>query len=147
MASYTRILNLVFLSNHCNTCFCRRLWVQESLHRIDDETATVSFSWFIMDYLIVLSQIHYWPLYNKDKVTVLQVGEVSHKLIENLDIVTYYAFRIVAKDHSGEQHGCEVLARTLRDGEFCFTLDIKSFIGLLIIWAHGLLSPLFTSHF
>ena len=84
-----------------------------------------------MDYLIVLSQIHYWPLYNKDKVTVLQAGEVSHKLIENLDIVTYYAFRIVANDDSGGHHYCEVLARTLRDGEFCFILEIKTFIGLL----------------
>ena len=51
---------------------------------------------------------------------MLQVGEASHKLIENLDVITYYAFRIVAKDHLGKHDYCEVLAKTIRDGEFCF---------------------------
>ena len=62
---------------------------------------------------------------------MLHVGEVSHKLIENLDSITYYGFRIVAKDHSGRQHQCTVLAKTFRDGEYYFTLQIEQFIRLL----------------
>ena len=62
---------------------------------------------------------------------MLQVGDVSHKLIENLGIVTYYAFRIVAKDHTGKQDYCEVLVKTLRDCEYYFRLEIKSCIRLL----------------
>ena len=77
---------------------------------------------------------------------MLQVGDVSHKLIENLDIVTYYAFRIVAKDHLGEQHYCEVLAKTMKDGEICFTLEIKLFIRLFSIRTSEPTFPLLTSN-
>jgi len=73
--------------------------------------------------------IHYWPLYSKDNVTVLHVGEVSHKLIENLDIITYYGFRIVARDHSGRQHQCTVLAKTFRDARFHLPLNSKRLSG------------------
>ena len=96
-----------------------------------------------MDYLIVVSQIHYWPLYNRDKVTVLQVGDVYHKLVENLDMVSYYDFRIVEKNHSGEQHYCKVLARTLRDGEICFT----QVVYWVVVTAYEPPSSLLTSRF
>lgn len=77
---------------------------------------------------------------------MLQVGEASHKLIENLDVITYYAFRIVAKDHTGKRGYCEVLAKTLRDGKFSFTLRIKSSsIRLLLEHANLLLPSLLCS--
>ncbi|XP_078354719.1 adhesion G protein-coupled receptor L4-like isoform X2 [Oculina patagonica] len=73
--------------------------------------------------------IHYRPLYSKGKFTVLHVGAVSHKLIENLDVLTYYAFRIVASEHSGKHDYCEVLAKTMRDAQLSVPLQVRPIGG------------------
>lgn len=60
--------------------------------------------------------IHYRPLYAKrGNFTILHAGRRSSYLVENLDVTTYYDFRIVRSDKAGNKERCKVLAKTLRD--------------------------------
>ncbi|KAJ7383389.1 Immunoglobulin C-2 Type [Desmophyllum pertusum] len=83
--------------------------------------------------------IHYRALYSKGSFTVLRVGAASHKLIENLDVITYYAFRIVAKDRSGKHDYCEVLAKTMRDALLSVRVQARpaprGSRGLIVEWS------------
>jgi len=82
--------------------------------------------------------IHYRALYSKGKFTILHAGDELHYLVENLDVVTYYTFRIVSNDSSGNQNYCEVLAKTLRDAKLSVALRMEinpgSRRGLLVKW-------------
>ncbi|XP_022779676.1 uncharacterized protein LOC111321148 [Stylophora pistillata] len=60
--------------------------------------------------------IHYRPLHSEGKFKVVHAGALSFRLIENLDVKTYYAFRIVTKDATGQTYHCETFARTMSDG-------------------------------
>ena len=62
-------------------------------------------------------QIYYRPLYSMGDFTIRFAGNELYYLVENLDVITYYAFRIGTNDSSGNLLFCEVLARTLSDGE------------------------------
>ncbi|PFX32156.1 Latrophilin-1 [Stylophora pistillata] len=61
-------------------------------------------------------EIHYRPLHSEGKFKVVHAGALSFRLIENLDVKTYYAFRIVTKDATGQTYHCETFARTMSDG-------------------------------
>lgn len=60
-----------------------------------------------------------------DDFTILQAGKQLHYLVENLDVVTYYMFRVGTNDSSGNYHFCEVLVKTLRDGECCLPILVN----------------------
>lgn len=84
--------------------------------------------------------VHYRPLYYKGNFTVHRVGKQLFYLVENLDMVTYYAFRIVADDNKGNQVYCEVLAKTLRDATLSVPVRVRMGTtpaggrGLLVTW-------------
>ncbi|KAM7433239.1 the G-protein coupled receptor 2 [Porites harrisoni] len=79
--------------------------------------------------------IYYRPLYLLDDFSVLQAGKQLHYLVENLDVRTYYMFRVGTNDSSGNYHFCEVSVKTLRDASLSVPLRIiKSSKGLHAKW-------------